>query len=386
MVEERACNLRVDGPMLVNAALVESGTLLVEDGRVLYAGERKSAPRCTPDQQLTVRKGLVSPGFINLHVHGGGGADAADGTAEALVELSRTHARHGTTALCPTIVSCPPPKMLTALERVREAAHADSFAPRVLGANLEGPFLSPRRCGAQPAEHLLAPDLVLLQELLDAAGDALAIMTVAPELPGALAVIERLAAHGVVAAIGHSDATAAEASRAVAAGARLATHLFNGMRPLHHREPGVAGVMLAQDAVFTEVIADGIHSSPLFLQLAWRLKRERLVLVSDCLAALESATEARLGERGVSCRDGAAWLADGTLAGSLITLERAAGNMVRLAGMPLVDALAAITLSPARLLGRSTLGNLKAGAEADFVVLTPDVEVEQVFVAGKALT
>lgn len=381
-----AADLWLEGAALVDGALIDPAVVLVAGGRVQWCGPAAEAPAAAAAERRA-HDGVVAPGFIDLHVHGAGGVDAADGSLEALRTLCQVHAAHGTVGLCPTVLSSAPEATLRAVEAIRDAAAADDAwlpAARVLGSHLEGPFLNPARAGAQPAEHLRAPDRVLMEELLAAAAGSLRIVTLAPELPGALDLVALLVERGVVVGLGHTDATWAEARAAIAAGARLAAHTFNAMRPLHHREPGVLGAVLEDPEVTAEVIADGVHVSGPILRLLRRLKGpERVCLATDCTAALAAPPHAaRLGGTPVQVVDGAVRLADGTLAGSSLTMDRAVANLVDLGGAGLAEALGAASRVPARVLGRDG-GALRPGAPADLVLLDRALRVTEVLVAGK---
>ena len=380
-----SCDLRLEGDLLLGGRLLRQGVVLVCGERIHWCGPSSRAPDLEPRRTLRCAGGMVTPGFVDLHVHGAGGFDVADGSAEALDAVCRTHARHGTTALCPTLLCGSPQATLRALDRIRQAAGATQARPgraRVLGAHLEGPFLNPRRAGAQPAEHLRAPDMGLLEELLAAAGASLRVLTLAPELPGALRLVERLREHGVVVAMGHSDATFDQAKRAIDAGCRLAAHTFNAMRGLHHREAGLLGAVLLDRRVTAEVIADGHHVSAPALQLLWRLKGHgRTALITDCTAALEAPPgQARLGRRPVLVQDGAVRLPDGTLAGSALSMERAVVNIRRLARLTRAAAARAASLTPASLLGLEH--GIAAGGLADLLLLGQHGACEAVVIGG----
>jgi N-acetylglucosamine-6-phosphate deacetylase len=256
----------------------------------------------------------------------------------------------------------------------------------VLGAHLEGPFLNPKRRGAHP-EHLLRdPDRALFDRLLDAAGGALRLLTLAPELPGALELIAAARAAGVAVSIGHTDATYEEALRGIEAGATFGTHLFNGMRPLAQREPGVIGALLRDDRVVAGLIADGVHVHPAVLSLVYRTKGpSRVALVTDAMAAAATALISfTLGRAEVAVRDGACFLPDGTLAGSVLTMNEAVRRMRDLAGVPLADAIEMATATPARVLGMEReIGVLAPGAYADVLTLDRDLNVQEVFVGGE---
>jgi len=380
--------LRLEGRALLDRELVDPAVVLVSEGQLAWCGPASSAPS-TPVDETVQHEGLIAPAYVDLHVHGAAGADATDGTDESLQILCRAHGVCGTAALCPTLLTSPPETLLSALEVIRGATGSrPGQGARVLGAHLEGPFLSPRRAGAQPAEHLRAPDRRLMEELLAAADGTLRIVTLAPELPGALDLVELLVERGVTVSIGHSDATWDEARAAIERGARLAAHTFNAMRPLHHREAGVVGAVLLADEVTTEVIADGVHVSTPMLQLLWRLKGalDRLCLVTDCTAALDApAGGARLGDRSVEVRDGAVRLPDGTLAGSSLTMERAVMQLAQQSHVPLEGALGAASGVPAAVLGLAGHGRLVPGATADLVLLDPMLRVERVLIGGRWL-
>jgi N-acetylglucosamine-6-phosphate deacetylase len=378
----RQIDLALEGTLLCPEEL-HHGLVLVAGDRIEWAGPREEAPAYTAIQRLSAP--LIVPGAVDLHVHGGGGADVADATPEALELLCHIHARHGTTALCPTILASSPERTLRALEIIR-ASVSTRGATHVLGAHLEGPFLNPGKAGAQPPEHLRAPDPELLEEFLAAAGGTLRIVTLAPELPGALELVERLVEAGVLVSLGHSDATYAQARAAVDTGCRLATHTFNAMRGLHHREPGLAGEVLDDDRLTAEVIADGHHLAAPILRLLRRVKGAKVALITDCIAALEAPPgQARLGDRPVEVNTGTARLPDGTLAGSVLTMERAMANWMRLTGASRSEAAAASATVPAALLGRGDLGRIEAGFAADLRLLDAEMRLIRVVIRGQPL-
>lgn len=358
---------------LLTPAGWREGSLLVEDGRIAALREGPA-----PNDRL------ILPGFVDLHVHGGGGADVMDG-AEGIARAAAFHLRHGTTALCPTTVTAPAEALRAALAA---AAALEPDAPeraRLLGVHLEGPFISEQRRGAQPP-FARTPDPTLLEDLL--ATGPVAVVTLAPELPGALELIRGLRARGVRASLGHTDCTLAEARAAFAAGAGGVTHLFNAMSGLHHRRPGLALAALEAEHAFHELILDGQHVHPALLHLALRAApaSTRLLLVSDAIRATglpDGPTE--LGGQAVTVCEGRATLADGTLAGSVLTLDRALRNALD-AGLTLEQAAPLLTENPADALGRADLGRLAPGALADAVVLDPgDLAVRAVVRGGRAV-
>lgn len=381
-------DLRIEGPMLLDGKVSERAVMLVAAGRVQWVGLPDDAPprgaarviSAAPDE-------LVVPGYVDLHVHGGGGHDVADGTPEALEAICLTHARHGTAALCPTVLSSPPEVTLRALQVIRAATRTrPGGGARVLGAHLEGPFLNPARAGAQQLDHIHPPDLVLLEELLDAAGPTLRLVTLAPELPGALYLVDRLRDAGVVVAMGHSDATHAQALAAVEAGCRLATHTCNAMRGLHHREAGLLGATLLERLLVAEVIADGHHVSAPVLDLIWRLKGpDRLALITDATAAVDCPGQARLGDQPVSVTDGAVRLPDGTLAGSALTMDRAVANLARATQATVEAVIPAATTVPAAVLGEAPGPTLRPGSRADLLLLDAELRPREVILDGAPL-
>jgi N-acetylglucosamine-6-phosphate deacetylase len=325
----------------------------------------------------------VAPGFIDLHVHGGGGAALWSGEPEESRRACAFHARHGTTGLLATTLPAAPEDLR---EAVRGIAAAREHEPALLGIHLEGPFLSPDRPGALDPRRMRLPDRGELAELLAAAGGAIRIMTLAPELPGGLDLIADLAGAGVVPALGHSAATYEVARAAIAAGARHATHLFNASGPLHHREPGVAGAALDAPEVTCELIADGHHLHAATLRLAHRVKGAAgLALITDAIPAAGAPDgESRLGDAPIVVAGGVARTAAGALAGSTLTMAGAVRHAVHAAGIPLPDALAMASATPARVLGlEGRKGVLASGADADLVVLDDDLGVHATYRAGR---
>jgi N-acetylglucosamine-6-phosphate deacetylase len=361
----------VSGRLGVQAALVDgvflAGDVEIVDGRIAAVGVSSPSGR-----------GLAVPGFVDLQVNGFGGVDFLDADAEGYRRAGDALLETGVTAYLPTLITSPEAQIAAAM---REVPIDDGGRPRIVGMHLEGPFLSPNRLGTHEATARRDPDLGLLDRLLDAG--PIRLMTLAPELPGAELLIDRLLERGVVVSLGHTDATAAEANAAFDRGARAVTHLFNAMRPFLHRDPGIAGAALARDDVFVCVILDGVHLAPETAQTAWRAAGSRLTIVSDAIAAAPSADGASsLGELDLEVREGAVRGPDGVLAGSVGTMIEAIRYLHGL-GAPIEDAIAAATLAPAQILGDQSLGRLEIGGPADVVVVNDRVEVERVLVAGE---
>ncbi|WP_372451968.1 N-acetylglucosamine-6-phosphate deacetylase [Catellatospora tritici] len=323
----------------------------------------------------------VLPGFVDIHNHGGGGHTFTTGDAEQARAAAAFHLGHGTTTLLASLVSSPVVLMRAAL-----AAYAPLVAEGVLaGVHFEGPWLSHARCGAQNPEFLRDPAPEELDELLKLGQGVLRMVTIAPERDGALDAIEKMTAHGVVAAVGHTDASYEQVMAAVAAGATVATHLFNGMRPLHHREPGPIAALLDSPTVVCEVIADGVHLHDGALRLvAHTTGADRAALITDAMSATGMADgEYDLGGQTVVVADRVARLArDGSIAGSTLTMDAAVRRAVG-AGLPLVEAARMAATTPARAVGLDAeVGALRPGLRADAVLLDGDLTVTRVLRAG----
>ena len=356
----------------------EPGWLECDGGVVTEVGS--GAPPRRPDE--TFASHWLAPGFVDLHVHGGGGATFTTGDPEQARAAAAFHRAHGTTTLLASLVSAPVDALAGALDRLRPLVDEGVLA----GLHLEGPFLNAARRGAHDARHLRAPAAPLLDELLAAAGGALRMVTLAPELDGGLEAVARVADAGVIAAVGHTDADYPTTRAAVGAGARVATHLGNGMRGLHHREPGPVPALLEDDRVVVELIADGVHLHPVIVRAVTALAGpERVALVTDAIAAA-GAPDGRyeLGGLDLVVAGGVARLAEGgSLAGSTLTLDAAVRTAVA-AGVSVPDALRAATSTPARALGlHPRVGTLARGCAADLVVLDDDLGVERVMAGGE---
>lgn len=359
------------GAALVDGQLVE-GDVTLDGGYIAHVGGRATTG------------GLVAaPGFVDLQVNGFAGVDLVSASAEGFAEVSEALAATGVTAYQPTFITGDVEQVAAAVRRVRDVVGEPQRGAQVLGAHLEGPFLSEQRAGTHPVHQLCVPQLEWVEQML--ASGPVTQVTLAPELPGALAVIDRLRTAGVVVACGHSDADAATAHRAFDRGASAVTHLFNAMRPLHHREPGLVGVALSRDGVTVPIIADGIHLAPEIVKLTWAAARDRLALVTDATAAAGCPDgdfdlgDVKVHKTGLEVRR-----ADGTLAGSALTMDAAIRNAVA-AGVPLAAALDAASCAPARLLGRSGSGGLDPGMPADVVILDEDLRVVRVFKQGQEI-
>ncbi|MFI5906155.1 N-acetylglucosamine-6-phosphate deacetylase [Dactylosporangium sp. NPDC051541] len=363
---------------LVFGLKVVAGDRVIDNGFVRVEGTQIAEIGIS--EEKSVDAGFVVPGFVDIHVHGGGGATFTTGDPEEARTAAAYHLRHGTTTMLASLVTSPPELMMSATK-----AFAPLQAEGVLaGIHFEGPYLSQARCGAQNPAHLRHPDLAELDALIEAGDGAVRLVTVAPELPGALDAIRLLVERGVVAAIGHTDATYEQTLAGVAAGATVGTHVFNGMRPPHHREPGPVFALLGAAGVVCEFVADGIHLHDGTLAFATSVTGPaRAALITDAMAAA-GMPDGRydLGGQSVDVAAGVARLTrDGSIAGSTLTMDAAFRRAVG-AGVSLVDAAKMAAGTPAAAIGRGDVGELRVGARADLVLLDDNRHVQRVMRAG----
>ncbi len=367
---------------LVGDALLPQGRMRA--GVVVRGGKVEAVVADPRDGDLPARRrdvaGLIAPGFVDLQVNGAFGSGVGVDSA-ALEAISRALPSTGVTAYLPTAISWPLERYGGLFDAVERAGA--SPGARILGVHLEGPFLAPSRRGAHDPENLRPVDLGALRELL---GGPVRVMTLAPELAGALEAIEQIVAAGAAASAGHTDATYADVVRAADAGLTLGTHLFNAMSPLHHREPGAAGALLSDPRLRTGIIADGIHVDPAVVRIAYASKgADGLVLVTDAMQAAGMPDGAyELSGRAVRVEDGVARLDDGTLAGATVTMDEAVRRAARFLDIGLEAAIVMATRTPARALGLERIGEIVPGADADLVLLGPDGTVEETLVAGES--
>ncbi|OQP05987.1 N-acetylglucosamine-6-phosphate deacetylase [Geobacillus sp. 46C-IIa] len=380
---------------LLKNAVVYAETRKIDQGYVLIEGEKVAdiGPmlRCPTDIEAEVielsPRFSVIPGLIDVHIHGAAGADVMDATPSALQAMANALPAEGTTSFLATTMTAPSEQIEVALmnvARYMEQAN-DPGAAEVLGVHLEGPFLSPKRAGAQHPRHLIDPDVSLFRRWQEAARGHIRLVTLAPERDGGLDLVAYLKKTGVVASIGHSDAIYDEVKAAVAAGVTHATHLFNGMRGIHHREPGVAGAVLMHDEVVCELIADGLHVAPPMVRFTYRNKgSDGLILITDAMRAkCLGDGKYDLGGQEVTVSRGEARLADGTLAGSVLKLADALRRVIDCTGCTLEEVIRMASWNPAkqlRILDRK--GSLRPGKDADIVVLDEQYGVAMTFCRG----
>ena len=347
--------------------------VVIEDGNITSIATRKSAAEPTDARVLDFPGATLAPAFFDVHIHGAAGHDVMEATPPALDAVSRFLAARGTGTYLATTVTAPLDATLRSLAALAQIISKPSVPGRArpLGIHLEGPFLSHKKRGVQPAEHLLAPEIGTFDRMYDAAEGHARLMTIAPELPGAAALAEHATKRGVRVSVGHSNATAAETLAAIEAGAVGATHTFNAMRALDHREPGILGIVLTSDQLYSELICDGVHTAPEIVRLWWKAKGpERAILVTDAMSAAGMPDgEYQLGGFAVQVDNGRA-MARGVLAGSVLTLDRALENFVAFTGASIDQGLRLLTANPAAMTGfREQTGSLAVGQRADLVAV-----------------
>ncbi|HYL68385.1 MAG TPA: N-acetylglucosamine-6-phosphate deacetylase [Candidatus Limnocylindria bacterium] len=368
--------------------------ILVEDGKIIGLGPRDEVRVPADAVHYAAGDKIVVPGFVDIHIHGAGGHDVMEGNARALDRIAATVARYGTTSILATTVTAPMEDTCHSLQGIaryirHHEAPGDGTRPaaEILGIHLEGPFISKARRGVHPQDAIVRPSAEALAKFREAADGLIKIVTIAPELPGALELISAAVAEGLVVAIGHTDADYDETRAAFAAGARHAVHFYNAMRPFTHRDPGVIGAVLTEPEMTAEVIADGVHVSGPAIQVLIGTKGFHTVLLaSDGTAAtgMHDGTY-RLGTTEVIVKGGVCRNSEGKLAGSTLTLDRALRYLVEL-GVPLIEAVRMATVLPARRIGLAgKKGIIAIGGDADLVVLSQDLRVEGVMTRGVGL-
>ena len=373
---------RLHGRAFVRGAIQNDTLVTLRDG--VIADARQIAQRPADAERVD---GLIVPGFIDLHIHGGSGADFMDGDADANSRILRYHASQGTTALAATTLSGSPQKLEKAVKAIARTIAAKRTGAEICAIHLEGPYINLDRAGAQDRPSIRPADIHEIATLIGLAPPNFRfIITLAPELEGARALIEHYRSR-VLFSIGHTSADYAEAVAGLEWGAKHFTHLFNAMTGMHHREPGVVGAAFVSTDATAELIADGIHVHHAVLRIAVMSMPNRITLVTDAMRACGLPDGMyKLYDSEITVADGAARMKSGTLAGSVLTMSRAVQNMVELAGLPLETVVPLATEVPARVLGiNDRKGKLEPGFDADVVVLSPKFAVERVFVRGESV-
>jgi N-acetylglucosamine-6-phosphate deacetylase len=368
---------------------IQNPLLVVEDGVISEVSSR--AAKEVPANASVVDFGgaILAPGFVDIHMHGGAGLDVMRASLSDLPRLGRFLTTHGVTGYFPTTVAASLDTTCAALGRLADgieaaATNSATVQAKPLGIHLEGPFLSHKRRGVHPPENLILPTIEIFERLWQAARGQVRMLTIAPEIAGAMEVITEAARRKVCVSIGHSDAEMPIARDAVKAGARHATHTFNAMRPLDHRDPGIIGEVLSDDRMSADIIVDGIHVDPAVVKLFLQAKgRERAVLITDAISATGMPDgRYQLGPIEVDVKDGKC-TSNGSLAGSVLTMDRAVRNVTQFSSWTLREAVRAATLNPALAAGLSGRhGMLAPGADADFIVMNQAGEILKTIVRG----
>jgi len=376
---------------LTPATVIPDAGILIRDGVIESIGPRQDISLPSGAQEISAIDQVAIPGFIDVHIHGAGGHDVMEATGEAMSTVAGTLARHGTTSFVATTVTASPDETCRSVEGIAQymTKQFEALQPRaeVLGIHYEGPFLNKVRRGVHPAEWIQPPSAELLNRLLQAASGKARILTIAPEVLGAIPCVKAAREAGVVVAMGHTDATYEQARAAIVQGVHHAVHVYNAMRPFSHRDSGVIGAVLTTPEVTAELIADGVHVEEAAMRLLLQAKGPScVILISDGLSATGMPDgKYMLGKFEVTVSGGVCRNAEGKLAGSTLTLDRALRNVVAL-GVPLQDAVRMLTANPAKLLGiEFKKGALRTGADADIVLLDENLQLTNVFTRGLPL-
>lgn len=367
----------VNGKIVTETGVIENGVILFDE-KIGAIGENL---RLGSAEIIDARGEYILPGLVDIHIHGFGGCDVSDGEADGLRKISEALPKYGVTAWCPTTMTVALDEIQKAVDTVWEL-HGKNVGAEILGANVEGPFISAKKKGAQDAKHILPPDF----DFVVKNKDKIRLITVAPEVDGAVEFVKKVVGlNRIAVSVGHADADGAVTRRAFDCGARHTTHLFNAMTPLGHREIGVVGAALTDERVSCELIADNFHVNHELFGMLNRLKGDKLVLITDCMrAGGMSDGEYTLGGqkvivRGIECRT-----EDGTIAGSILTLNKAVRNYMKGAKLTICEAVRAASLNPARVIGEDNVrGSLAVGKNADIVIADGEINIKKTFVRGR---
>jgi len=373
------------GRIITGRMEIKSGALTIRGSKILEVVSAKKFNRKDFDLVIDASGRTVTPGFIDIHVHGGGGGDTTDASAESIEKMCRAHARFGTTSMLPTIYAGSLRTICDRLRAVADHSHIASKGSQVLGSHLEGPYVNPKRKGALRVRHFRKPSIKELHRLIDASRTTVRMITIAPELPGGIELVKECNRCDIKVSVGHSNASFEEMCQAINAGLNHATHIFNALRRVHHRDPGVMGTIFINPEVTVDVIADYYHVHPAVLTFLFMVKRySRIVLVTDSLriTGLPGKSFVADGQK-VKITGNVAKLPDGTIAGSVLTMNRAVKNIVALGVVPVSEALKMASLIPARVLGIADhKGSILPDFDADIVILDDDFNVLLTMVRG----
>ncbi|MCL2322318.1 MAG: N-acetylglucosamine-6-phosphate deacetylase [Oscillospiraceae bacterium] len=359
---------------------IEEGSILIKNGKI-----EKINPIEYEEEDIIDGNGLyLSPGFIDVHIHGAGGVDTMDGSFESINLISKILCEHGTTSFLPTTMTCPKDDIKSALRSIKSAINRGCEGAAVLGVHLEGPFISPNMIGAQNPNFVLEPSIDAFNEIASEYLDIVKVVTLAPELEGALDLIKYLSEKKIKISIGHSSASFKEAKEGIKCGCSHATHLFNAMTGLHHREPGIIGAVFDSD-ITCETISDGIHVVYPALRITYKIKTsDKVLLVTDAMMACAMPEgKYSLGGQDVYVKDGVARIKSGSLAGSVLTLNKAVRNIKENSPLPLYEIVKMATYNPARHCGvEDKKGKIEEGFDADLILFDEDINISRVIING----
>ena len=381
-------NVIKNGRVLTPFKTIEKGVVVFEGEKIVAVGRENEVRTPKSAKIIDASDGVVAPGFIDIHVHGGKGRDVMDASYEAINELSKFFATHGNTAFVATTISASRSELLKVAKAVRLTMEKGTDGAEVLGIHMEGPYMSPDERGAHAADQIRPPSLEEFQEIWEASNRAVRMVTLAPEWAGSEKFIENLRSLGVVASVGHSNATYSQVVDAIQHGLRHASHTFHRMRGFHHREPGVVGAVLVHDELTAELICDNVHVHPTAMKLLVKAKgANRVVLITDAIRAVGMPNgEYKVGKATVIVKNGVSRSAVGELAGSTLTMDRAVRNMVKSVGLPLQTAIKMAATNPATTLGIDKVkGSVKPGKDADIVIIDEEVNVYMTIVKGRVV-
>ncbi len=388
MINKNKRIIIINGTIITPFHLVSGKAIIVEKEKILGIKNEEEINNVILNgaEVIEGKDKYIAPGYIDIHVHGGGGSDVMDGDYEAINQIAITHSHFGTTSFLPTTMTMSKDKIIRSLRSICEAVKKGTAGAEILGIHMEGPYINPEKKGAQKEEEIKKISIEEFLEFNQASGNLIRLVTIAPEMPGAIGLIKYLYKQGIIASVGHTNATYVQTQAGIQAGLSHVTHTFNAMRQLHHREPGVVGAALTSPELTVEVIADGIHIHPIVLKILTKIKEgEKVVLITDAMraAGLKEGTY-DLGGQEVIVTKGQARLKDGTLAGSVLTMDKAVKNMVNKIGIQLPKAIQMASFNPAKCLGiDDRKGSLEPGKDADIVILNKNLEAELTIVAGK---
>jgi len=390
IINQKKRSIILHGNIITPFQLLENKAIFIENGEIIeIKDERKIDTATLGETEIIEAQGkFVVPGYIDIHIHGGGGSDVMDGDWETINQIAITHSCFGTTSFLPTTMTMSKNKIIKSLQGICKAAKKGTAGAKILGVNLEGPYINSEKKGAQKEEDIRLPSIEEFIQFQQTSGDLIRLITLAPEIPGAINFIKYLGKQGIIVSVGHSNATYAQVQAAINVGLSHVTHTFNAMRGLHHREPGVVGAALSSPELTVEMIADGIHIHPVVMKILIQVKEiEKIVLITDAMrAAGMSEGIYELGGQEVTVDKGQARLKDGTLAGSILTMDKAVKNLVNKIGISLPKAIQMASYNPAKSVGvENKKGSLELGKDADIVILNKKLEVELTMVAGKVV-